>query len=111
MAKRWRRAQDQRRRVRPSLWHFPVTEHRACPVTLLVVGTLRIPALALEVLGRALSAKLILAPSEDNRLIENLLSDIGVRDSHVLAMLMGSTRQSRAVNRCGGGGELFIYKR
>jgi hypothetical protein len=84
-----------------------------CVLPTVDLQLLKIAPLALEVLGRALAAKMMLglAPSEADCLIEYLLSDIGLDEAHVLATLweeLDNPEQYTVVER---GGELFIYKR
>jgi hypothetical protein len=64
------------------------------------------------VLGRALTTKAaILAPSEADRLIEDLLSDTGVCERHVLATLWEALEDREQYAVVERGGELLIYKR
>jgi hypothetical protein len=74
---------------------------------------LRIAPLALEVLGRALAAKMMLAPSEADRLIEYLLSDYrsGRGPRFVLATLWEALDNPEHYTVVERGCELFIYKR
>jgi hypothetical protein len=62
--------------------------------------------------GRALTTKAaILAPSEADWLIKDLLSDTGVCERHVLATLWEALEDPEQYAVVERGGELLIYKR